>query len=109
MSKKFSIIEIVYFTYILHTLVYKKYKKNSNHFLDREFSGWWALSSVSIVPCPTNSMDISMIYKLIIGLEGYLNFKASCKKTSILELLFFTYVLHMLVEKNKKIVVTPIT
>jgi hypothetical protein len=109
MSKKFSIIEIVYFTYVLHTLVDKKHKKNSKHFLDRGFSGWRALSSVSVVLCPTNSMESSAIYKLTIGLADYLNFKGSCKKTSILELLFFTYVLHTLVDKNRKIVVTSVT
>jgi hypothetical protein len=109
MSKKFNVIEIVYFTYVLHTLVDKKHKKNSNNFLDRGFSGWQALSSVSIVPCPTNSMESSVIYKLTIGLADYLNFKGSCKKTSILELLFFTYILHMLVDKNRKIVLTSVT
>jgi hypothetical protein len=63
-----------------------------------------------VVLCPTNSMESSAIYKLTIGLADYLNFKGSCaKKTSIVELLFFRYVLHTLLHKNKKIVVTSVT
>jgi hypothetical protein len=87
----------------------KTHKKNSEHFLDRGFLGWRALGSVPVVPCPTNSTDSSAIYKMKIGLAHYLNLKGSCKTTIILELLFFAYVLHTLVNKNKTIVVTSVT
>jgi hypothetical protein len=78
MSKKVNIVEIVYFTCVLHTLVDKNtHTKNSEHFLDRRFLGLWALGSVPVVLCPTNSMDSSAIYKMKIALAGYLNFKGS--------------------------------
>jgi hypothetical protein len=78
MSKKFSILEIFYFTYVLHTLVDKNTQKK--HFLDRRFSGWRTLNWASVVLYPTNSTESSVIYKLTIRLVDYLNFKGSCPK-----------------------------
>jgi hypothetical protein len=109
-SKKVNIVKIVYFTCVLHTLVDKKHKKkNSEHFLDRGFLEWQALGSVPVVLCLTNSTNSSAIYKMKIGLAHYLNLKGSCKTTIILELLFFVYVLHTLVNKNRTTVVTSVT
>jgi hypothetical protein len=57
----------------------------------------------SFVLCPTNSTKSSAIYKLTIRLVDYLNFKGlMSKKFSISELVFLTYVLHMMVEKKTK-------
>ena len=45
-----------------------------SHFLDRGFSGWQAQNWASIVLCPTNSTQTSVIYKLISKLRaGSLN------------------------------------
>ena len=78
-----------------------------SHFLDHGFSGWGPENWVFVVSCPTNSTDSSAIYKLTIGLEDYLNFKGIVfKKSSIHELVFFTYADG---QKHKKIVLMFVT
>jgi hypothetical protein len=42
------------------------------HFLDHEFAAWRVGNRVSIVSCPTNSTQTSVIYKLTGGPTGCL-------------------------------------